>query len=65
MFPCLELAIKALKPVAPPRPRSVPPMKPPVEPVPSGSCKIYDIARIVAGVMTEHQNICDRRLMIL
>jgi len=60
MFPVWNWQLKPLKPGAPPD-RALCRRETAVD-CSFRSCKFTDIARIVAGVMTEHQNICDPAL---
>ena len=62
MFPCLELAIKAAKTGGTAPTALCAADETAVDLFLQGAVKFTDIARIVAGVMTEHQNICDPAL---
>ena len=62
MFPCLELAIKAAKTGGTSPTALCAADETAVDLFLQGAVKFTDIARIVAGVMTEHQNICDPAL---
>jgi 1-deoxy-D-xylulose 5-phosphate reductoisomerase len=62
MFPCLELAIKAAKTGGTAPTALCAADETAVDLFLQGAVNFTDIARIVAGVMTEHQNICDPAL---